>query len=497
MLGGLLIDWSVNQEAYRNRGTDWPVSQGHRRPRANSFNRVRRPRPRPEPIRWLREELPLLVDRFDRRTLLIAAGALAGVALLVWALVAGPLSSDDEPGATEVVTVAVGTDDVKEAPVGALGFPLVATRNTTRVGGADSASNAAAVALATHPPAPGADPIEAAVLVPDDDWQAGVAAASLAGPPLRAPLLIGGTASLPDPTVDALAQLHPRGGGGPSDAAIFAIGDVASAPGFETDRIEGDSPAELADAIDRLRQRLLRQEANHVVVATQDEAAFAMPAAAWAARSSDPVLFTKRDEVPEATLKALRRHRGTPVYVLGGPTVITDKAVRELERISPGVERVGSDDPVQSAIEFARYTDSSFGWNINDPGHGLVLANTSNPLDAAAAATLSASGKWGPLLLTDVSRILPAELSSFLLDIKPGYDDDPTRAVYNHIWLIGDAEAIGAAVQAELDELAEVAEVGPGAGGPVIEEADGGGGVVLPGGPEDEPQAKPGKKGKP
>ena len=457
---------------------------------------MRKPRPRPEPIRWLREEVPLLVDRLDRRALLIGGG-LAGAAVLAWALVAGPLSSDHEPGTTRVVTVAVETDDAQEAPVGALGFPLVATRNTTRVGGADSASNAAAVALATHPPAPGANPIEAAVLVPDDDWQAGIAAALLAGPPLRAPLLIGSATSLPEPTAEALAQLRPRGGGGASDAAIYAIGDVASAPGLETDRIEGGSAAELADSIDRLRQRLLKQEPEHVVIASQDEAAFAMPAAAWAARSSDPILFSKRDEVPEATLKALERHRGTPIYVLGGPTVITDRVVRELERISPGVERVGSDDPVQNAIDFAQYADSSFGWNINDPGHGLVLANTANPLDAAAAATLSASGKWGPLLLTDVSRILPAELTSFLLDLKPGFDDDPTRAVYNHVWLIGDAEAIGAAVQAEVDELAELAEVGAGAGGPVIEQSDGGGEVALPGGPEDEPEPKPAKKQKP
>ena len=456
---------------------------------------MRRPRQRPEPVRWLREELPLLTDRIDRRTALIGLGALAAIVLVVW-LITGPLSDDDSPGETRVVTVAVETDDVKEAPVGALGFPLVATRNTTRVGGTDSASNAAAVALATHPPAPGAQAIEAALLVPDDDWQAGIAAASLAGPPLRAPLLIGTPTSTPEPTADALAQLRPRGAG-TADAAVYAIGDVAAAPGFQTDRVEGDSPSELADEVDKLRQRLLKADPEHIVIASQDEPEFAMPAASWAARSGDPVLFVKRDEVPAATKAALARHRGTPIYVLGGPTVISDKVLRELERTSAGVERVGFDDPVQNAIEFARYTDSTFGWNINDPGHGLVLANTENPLDAAAAATLSASGKWGPLLVTDVARILPAELSSFLLDIKPGYDDDPTRAVYNHIWLIGDAQAIGASVQAELDELAEVAEIGPGAGGPVIEPSDAGGELALPRGPEDEPERNPGKKQKP
>ena len=63
-------------------------------------------------------------------------------------------------------------------------------------------------------------------------------------------------------------------------------------------------------------------------------------------------------------------------------------------------------------------------------------------LDAAAAASLASSGKWGPLLVTDASDALPAELRSFLLDIKPGYLEDPTRAVYNHAWLIGDQDAM-------------------------------------------------------
>ena len=223
-----------------------------------------------------------------------------------------------------------------------------------------------------------------------------------------------------------------------------------------------------------------------------------MPAAAWAARSGDPVLFSGRDEVPEATLEALRRHRGVPVYVLGPASVISDEAVRELERLSPGVQRVGAEGPVANAIAFARYADQDFGWNINDPGHGLVLASASRPLDAAAAAALSASGKWGPLLVIDAPGTLPAELRSFLLDIKPGYEVDPTRALYNHVWLIGDSSAIGAQVQADVDELAELAEVGPGAGGPVGQPQSGSAGPTLPSGTgDDEPTPGTGKAAKP
>jgi hypothetical protein len=81
-----------------------------------------------------------------------------------------------------------------------------------------------------------------------------------------------------------------------------------------------------------------------------------------------------------------------------------------------------------------------------------------------------------------------------MLDIKPGFEDDPTRAVYNHIWLIGDSGAIGARVQAEVDELAEVTEVGSGAGGAVSEGGAPSGGFAEPGDhAEPEPDAQGGK----
>jgi hypothetical protein len=452
---------------------------------------VRLPKSIENALDWLRNDLPrkrpgkLSLPRLDRRALVGAAG-LALIAFFVW-LALGPLAGDETEGEadTRVVTVAIETDDAAEAPVGPLGFPLVATRNTTRVGGPDPAADAAAVALATHPPSPQAAPVEAAVLVEDSEPYAGIAAAVLAGPPLRAPLLIGGSDGLATETADALAKLNPRGGGA-ADAAVYRVGDAAAPSGYQSEQVGGGSPAEIANAIDQLRGELTGAEPAHILIASSDEAAYAMPAASWAARSGDPVLFSGRDSVPEATLQALRRHRGTPVYVLGPPSVISDEAVRALERLSPGVQRIGAEGPVANAIEFARFSDESFGWNITLPGHGMVLANTERPLDAAAAASLSASGKWGPLLVVDTAGTLPPELRSFLLDIKPGYETDPTAAVYNHVWILGDSSAVGGSVQAEIDELAELAEVGAGAGGPVGPQA--GGSLDLTPRQDSEPQ---------
>jgi hypothetical protein len=443
----------------------------------------------PKPIQDAVDRLRKLLEKVDPRLLISLGGVAAGVFLL-WAFTAGPFSGDDVGEAeTKVVTVAVETDDAADAPVGPLGFPLVATRNTTRVGGEDAAVDAAAVALATHPSSAASDPVEAAILVGPEDWQAGIAASVLAGPPIRAAILVGESGGVPEVTADALAKLNPQGSG-PGEAAVYTIGDVSAPKGYRTQSLPGGSPAEAANSIDQLRQTLIKTDPARILIASADQAPYAMPAAAWAARSGDPVLFVEQDAVPEQTVEALQRHRGTPIYLLGPESVISAQAEREVERVSPGVQRVGEEGPTANSIAFARYSDAGFGWNINDPGHGLVLASANRPLDAGAAASLSASGKWGPLLVLEDGSTLPPELRSFLLDIKPGYEDDPTRAVYNHVWVIGDSSVIGARVQADVDELAEVTEVGAGAGGP-IEESTGSSSTGSAPPNHDEPEAEP------
>jgi hypothetical protein len=193
------------------------------------------------------------------------------------------------------------------------------------------------------------------------------------------------------------------------------------------------------------------------------------------------VLYVQRKGVPEPTIRALERHEGVPVYVLGPRSTISANTFEEIEELAPGAERIGAADPVANAIEFARFASGSFGWNINDPGHGFVIADASRPLDAAAAAPLSASGTWGPLLLTESPDSVPAALRGYLLDLKPGYEDDPTRALYNHLWLIGDTSALSVDFQAQVDEIAEVAPVTSGSGASSL--------TPPPGTPESQPDS--------
>jgi hypothetical protein len=391
-----------------------------------------------------------------------AVVALGGLGIGAYLLV-DSLRDDDGDSAQSTAPRVVVQEQQPQA-VEDLGFPAFATKNTTRVAGVDPVADAAGVALAVFPSTGGVEGPDAVTLVDGGDWASGIAAASLMAPPVGAPILITGSDTTPDLTADALEALAPTGSAATGDHQVFAVGTAAAPSGLGTVRVSGGNPAELAVAIQRLRRTLSGEPPEHVLLVSSQRPEYAMPAAAWAARSGDPVLFVERDAVPKPTLEALRRLKGLPVYALGPSSVISDQALAQADKVAATVKRIGADDPVQNAIDFARYVDGTFGWNISDPGHGFEIANDSRPLDAGAASALSASGDWGPLLLTDDPTQLPDPLRSYLLDVKPGYVSDPTRAVYNHVWLIGDQDAISVGVQAQIDDLAEVAQVRSGPG---------------------------------
>jgi hypothetical protein len=228
--------------------------------------------------------------------------------------------------------------------------------------------------------------------------------------------------------------------------------------GRATTDVRGKDAFALARALDAFQAAAHGTSSDRVVVVSADDPAYAMPAAGWAAKAGDPILFTRRDALPADTRAAIASHQQPKIYVLGPPTVISDKVLGDLRRLGT-VQRISGPDPVANAVAFARFVDGSFGWGIVDPGHGLVFANTRRPADAAAAAPLSASGQYGPLLLLDDAGKIPRVLQDYLLDIQPGYTRDPVRGVYNHGWIVGDGGAISVPVQSNIDALLEIVPV--------------------------------------
>jgi hypothetical protein len=351
----------------------------------------------------------------------------------------------------------IGKKGGEQGAARALGFPAFATKNTTRVGGADPTADAAGVARAVYSGTSPTTRPPAVTLVDRNDWQGAIAASVLMSPPLRAPILLTDGPALPEASAATLAALDPPGSRAVDGAAIVRVGDVAKPGGRKATSVGGGNPYARAAQIDRLQISAAKRSSDRVVIASGERAAFAMPAAGWAAKSGDPILYVTRDSVPRETAAALRVHQQPKIYVLGPPDVISNRVVDQLRRLGT-VTRIAGRDPVTNAIAFARFVDGRFGWGVVDPGHGLVFANLTRPLDAAAAAPLSAAGTYGPLLLVERGR-LPAALVQYLLDIQPGYERDPVRGVYNHGWLIGDERAISVQDQARLDSLLEIVPV--------------------------------------
>lgn len=399
---------------------------------------------------------------------LIAALALAG------ALSAGILSGCGKGSDSQRTATSAGEPGAAPTAQGVVG---ISTKNTTRLGGADPTADAAAVAQAVYSGFTPATRPQAVVLVDERNWPAALAASALASAPLGAPLLYTDGDSLPDATLYALRAMRPIGAASLGGAQVIRIGTSAALPDGLRERSvrSAGEPAATAAAVQKLFDTVHGGKPHQVIVVAADAPQpLQMPAAALSAESGVSILLIDRASVPTSTRAALKALHHPAIYVVA-PTTVQKRAYAELAPLGTVLQVAGatgaspnateSGDAVENAISVSRFAHGSFGWGIHEAGHGLVFANVSRPLDAPAAAPLSAHGDYGPLLLLSHSASVPTALTQYLSDIEPGYTAaaPPVREVYNHGWLIGDEQAISALAQAELDTVLEIAPRQPSA----------------------------------
>ncbi len=270
---------------------------------------------------------------------------------------------------------------------------------------------------------------------------------------------------MPDPTcAKPSTPSTRRAAARPTAQALFAIGDVAAPDGLRISpgRRRADPAAIAGGDRGAARPPLRRRRPT-----TSSSPPKASPPSrcrppAWAARSGDPVLFAGRDKLPKATAGGAaaptRRYRSTcsgPSSAISSDVVREDRQDRPPRaaglRRGPGRKR---DRPRPLRRRRLRLERQRPRPRLRRRPQRRTARRR------RGAAPLSASGTWGPLLLTDDADTLPAALRGYLLDVKPGYTTDPTRAFYNHVWVIGDQEAIDVEQQAEIDSLAELAKIG-------------------------------------
>jgi putative cell wall-binding protein len=238
--------------------------------------------------------------------------------------------------------------------------------------------------------------------------------------------------------------LKPAGESTRNDPPFFVFGDVASPYQGKGSRTGETSGATQSWSVESYQKVASRVKPKRVVVAPEDDSAISVPAAAWAARSGDPILYTAKDKLPKATISALKEFPAV-AYVLGPPSAISPTVVDELHKVATGVKRISGKTPAENAVAFARYSNAKFGWGAKGPHQSFVIARSDEPLEAALTSPLSASGKGAPLLLTESADALPEAVRHYLNGLKP----------LGRVWIVGDEESIGPSQQAEIERLTE------------------------------------------
>ena len=122
----------------------------------------------------------------------------------------------------------------------------------------------------------------------------------------------------------------PTGAKEAGGAQVIGVGAAAVAEGYKTTKVEGADHAALAQAIDRLHSAAAGKPSRAVLVASSEQPGFSMPAAGWAAKSGDPVLWVTRDAIPAATRAAITAHKRPRIYVLGPEAAVSKKVLDQL-----------------------------------------------------------------------------------------------------------------------------------------------------------------------
>ncbi|RJE86196.1 cell wall-binding repeat-containing protein [Paenibacillus sp. 1011MAR3C5] len=356
---------------------------------------------------------------------------------------------------------------------GRLSASWIASKNTTRIN-ADHPAEAAAIVSQTLWMATKDSNRPGGVIIADPkDWQTALVSANLIHHPNDGPVLFANKDSVPDVTLQELKRLRPKGVEGNDGIQVMLVGNLdeqvevqIKALGYKTDRIAGINAPAIAKAVDAYYADLTKELPQSVIVGSMDSAEYTMPAVNWIAHMPEPLLYVRKDEIPQETIEALSARGGQAnIYILGPEAAVSAKVEEQLGQYGK-VVRIAGDDPYENAVAFAKYKDAEtgFGWGIDSPGHNFSFVPKASPELALAAAPFSHLGKHAPLLWTD-KKGMPDSVMAYVMSVQPKYKNSPVEGPYNHAWLTGSTDELSEAAQGEIDAMLEiVSESGAGHG---------------------------------
>lgn len=402
------------------------------------------------------------MKKFMKRT-----GAIAIASMI---LITGCTTKD--PGTSS--SVPTENPSASSQPQASNPLPWMATKNTTRVNTSDPAEAAVLVSQMLWTATNEQNRPGAVILVNPAEWQIAAVSADLIHFPNNGPLLFTAKDSIPELTLNEMKRLQPTGAVENQGIQVILVGDLdksvieqAQSLGFKTDHIQAANAADYGKVIDAYYAKAAGEVTQSVVIGSMDHPEFTLPAVNWISHMEEPLLYVRKDEVPQATVEALATRNGQAhMYVLGPENVVSRAVEEELKQYGK-VTRIAGEDAFDNAIAFAKFKDkdTQFGWGINKPGHNLSFIPAGDLGLALAAAPFSHLGKHAPMLWTDKDQ-MPPSVMNYVMSIQPKYDLSPAEGPFNHAWLAGAVDQLTKAAQAEIDDMLEIVSgTGQGHGG--------------------------------
>ena len=312
----------------------------------------------------------------------------------------------------------------------------------------------------------------AIILVPVNEWQLGIASADLIHHPNNGHILFIEKEKVPEMTLKEIKRLNPLGT--KDGTQIMVMGDVGASileqlKDYQLKQLKETDPATFAKDVDKEYADITGSYPNSVIIGSSEEEGrlYTTPAVNWISHMPEPLLYTEKNKVPEATIVALKMRKDKAnIYLLGPEKIVSKEVEKELSKYGK-VTRISGETPVENSIAFAKFKDekTKFGWGFTKPGHGLSFVSSKTPDLAVAGAPFSHMGKHAPVVLLEEGKA-SQPVYEFLASIQPKFKDDPTLGPYNHGFLLGSTSDISFETQGILDERLEIVqESGQGHGG--------------------------------
>ncbi|WP_175990279.1 cell wall-binding repeat-containing protein [Bacillus sp. Marseille-Q1617] len=352
-------------------------------------------------------------------------------------------------------------DDVNEGA--SRNLQTLMTKNSTRLNTSEASAASILTSQMIWPSTHKNSQPGTVILIPENNWQIGLAAVDLIHHPNNGPVLYYNEKGIPENVMNEIKRLNPKGN--VNKTQIMVMGDAPASvskqlKGYAIQEVKGSSPEEFAAEIDQTYAGVTdNQYPESIIIVSSEEKAkpYSLLAANWIAHMPEPVLYVNDEGIPEETKKALEKRDGKAnLYLLGAKDAATDEVAKKL-KVYGDVTRIKGTDPVSMSVEFAKFKDkdTGFGWGLTDPGHGVSFISTSTPQLVIPAAPFSHLGKHAPLIWLENGKV-NKPVVDFLGGIKPAFKESPQEGPYNHGIIVGDLEAIPYQTQGILDDALEI-----------------------------------------